>query len=391
MALLLRAGENEPHTRDNRLMPAITFAPALSFFSAFGRMSPSQPLRTLIRTTGYKLRPPRPLPFEPQVTRAQQAVLARGVAGRERAAEILHEARNGPTPTIVLGGFVPDATEQVFLMRGFLLKHGSVFYLNYPRGGFSAELLFAQLDDLVAELTERHGKPPVIFAVSFGAGLVLEWLKRARRAGRRVDIGGLVLVSPVACVEDLLTAGEAKPSTLLGRAVKPYVEHEVRIQPGHIEKSRAIFTKMFEAGAQNRESLRALMTRGELQQLRDSVIGTIQAIDHRGACERMTALREMEPPCSYFSQVLLPLCQAPALILYAEKEGSVLTENSPTRFALMAAHHAYFPQSQCKVIVNRRGSPVQHASLIFHCFNFLPPISAFYRRVKAKKTWKSAA
>jgi hypothetical protein len=371
-------------------MPVNTFAPALSFFSAFGRMSPTQPLRTLIRTTGYKLRPPRPLPFSPSIRRAQDAVLADGRIGLHQGAEILHEARGGPTPTIVLGGFVPDATEQVFLMRGFLLKHGSIFYFNYPHAGFSTELIFAQLDDLVAELAEKHGRAPVIFAVSFGAGLVLEWLKRARRAGRRVDVGGLVLVSPVACVEDLITSGETKPSTLLGRAVKPYIEHEARIQPGHIEKSRAIFTKMFEAGAQNKESLRALMTRAELRQLRDSVMGTIQAIDHRGACERMTALREMEAPSSYFSQVLLPLCLAPVLILYAEKEGAVLTETSPTRFALTAAHAAYFPRSQCKVIVNGRGSPVQHASLIFHCFNFLPPISSFYKRLRQKKFQRAA-
>lgn len=348
-------------------------------------MSPAQPLRTWIRTTGYKLRPPRPLPFVGSVRRAQEAVRAQGYFDRDRGAEILHEQRSGATPTIVLGGFVPDATEQVFLLRGFLLKHGSIFYFNYPYRGFSTELIFAQLDDLVAELTEKQGRAPVIFAVSFGAGLVLEWLKRARRAGRRVDVGGLVLVSPVACVEDLLTAGDARPSTLLGRAVKPYVEHEARIQPGHIEKSRAIFMKMFEAGAQNKESLRALMTRGELQRLRDSVIGAIQAIDHRGACERMAVLRQMEAPCAYFSQVLLPLCTAPVLILYAEKEGAVLVEASPTRFALTAAHQAYFPDSQCKVIVNRRGSPVQHASLIFHCFNFLPPISSFYRRLRRKK------
>jgi pimeloyl-ACP methyl ester carboxylesterase len=373
-------------------MPALPFAPALSFFSAF--MSPTQPLRTLLRTTGYKLRPPRPLPFSPEVRQAQEAFFAdpTNVASRaSQGASILHEARPGPTPTIVLGGFVPDATEQVFLLRGFLLKHGSVFYFNYPRSGFSTELVFAQLDDLVAELAEKHGRPPVIFAVSFGAGLVLEWLKRARRSGRRLDLGGLVLVSPVACVEDLLTAGEAKPSTLLGRAVKPYVDNPSGVRVDQIEKSRAIFTKMFEAGAQNKASLRALMTAGELRQLRDAVMGTIRAIDPRGACERIAALRQMEAPSSYFSQALLPLTAAPTLILYAEKEGAVLTETSPTRFALAAAHRAYFPHSQCKMIVNRRGAPVQHASLIFHCFNFLPPISAFYRRLRAKKKFRDAA
>jgi hypothetical protein len=71
--------------------------------------------------------------------------------------------------------------------------------------------------------------------------------------------------------------------------------------------------------------------------------------------------------------------------MYAEKETSVITEHSPTRFALESAHRAYFPNGQYKIITNHRGTPVQHASLIFHCFNFLPPISAFYRHLKNGK------
>jgi len=293
--------------------------------------------------------------------------------------------------TIVLGGFIPDATEQVFLMRGFLLKHGSIYYLNYPQHGFSIDLLFAQLDDLVEELSTLHGQSPVIFSVSFGVGLVMEWLKRARRAGRRIDLRGLVLISPVACVEDLLAPGDAKPTTLLGRAIKPYVDpHKL---PDHttVEKSRAIFTKMFESGAQNKESLRMLMTRGELSQLRGAVMNTIRTIQPAGACERVQALRLLEAPSSYFSQTLLPLSDAPALILYAEKESSVIADHSPTRFVLESAHRAYFPQSQHKIISNHRGSAVQHASLIFHCFNFLPVISAFYRTVKNGKVLRSSA
>lgn len=83
-------------------------------------------------------------------------------------------------PTIVLGGFVPDATEAVFLLRHTLLRSGSLYCFNYPRRGFSNDLLFAQLHDLVDELVLPRGRPPVIFAVSFGAGLLIEWLKRAR-------------------------------------------------------------------------------------------------------------------------------------------------------------------------------------------------------------------
>jgi len=372
-------------------MPALSLAPAFSFITAFSRISPAQPIRTLIRTTGYKLRPPRPLPFSPTIRQRQEAVLVSGVAGVHQAANILHEQRKGPVPTIVLGGFIPDATEQVFLMRGFLLKHGSIYYLNYPQHGFSIDLLFAQLDDLVEELSTLHGQSPVIFSVSFGVGLVMEWLKRARRAGRRIDLRGLVLISPVACVEDLLAPGDAKPTTLLGRAIKPYVDpHKL---PDHttVEKSRAIFTKMFESGAQNKESLRMLMTRGELSQLRGAVMNTIRTIQPAGACERVQALRLLEAPSSYFSQTLLPLSDAPALILYAEKESSVIADHSPTRFVLESAHRAYFPQSQHKIISNHRGSAVQHASLIFHCFNFLPVISAFYRTVKNGKVLRSSA
>jgi len=173
-------------------MPALSLAPAFTFLTAFSRMSPAQPIRTLIRTTGYKLRPPLPLPFNPTIRQRQEAVLVSGAAGVHQAANILREQRKGTVPTIVLGGFIPDATEQVFLMRGFLLKHGSIYYLNYPQHGFSLDLLLAQLDDLVEELSTLHGQRPVIFSVSFGVGLVMEWLKRARRAGRRIDLRGLV-------------------------------------------------------------------------------------------------------------------------------------------------------------------------------------------------------
>ena len=366
-------------------MPALSLAPAFSFFNSFSRISPTQPIRTLIRTTGYKLRPPRPLPFTPTFRKRQEEVLVRGDAGVHQAANILHEQRKGPVPTIVLGGFIPDATEQVFLMRGFLLKHGSIYYLNYPLHGFSIDLLFAQLDDLIEELAELHGQRPVIFAVSFGCGLVMEWLKRARRAGRRFDLRGLILISPVACVEDLLAPGEAKPTTLLGRAIKPYVDPHKLPDHATVDKSRAIFTKMFESGAQNKESLRVLMTREELHQLRAAVMATIRMIEPAGACERVQALKVLESPSSYFSQTLLPLSEAPTLILYAEKESSVIADHSPTRFVLESAHHAYFPKSQHKIITNYRGSPVQHASLIFHCFNFLPSISAFYRSLKNNK------
>ena len=353
-------------------------------------MSAARPFRTLLRTTGYKLRPPRPLPFSPTVVTAQSAVIASGLAKLSDRATILRENRKGPVPTIVLGGFVPDATEQVFLLRGFLLKSGSVFYVNYPSEGFSPDLLFAQLDDLVEELARNHGQRPVVFSVSFGVGVVMEWLKRARKAGRRIHVRGLVLISPVACMEDLITPGSAKPTTLLGRAIKPFVDMDTKVDHGGIEKARGIMTKMFEAGAQNKETLKTLMTGGELRRLREAVLRTIQGMNPIGAYARVQSLKQMEPPSAYFSQSVLPLSDAPTLILYAEKESSVIVDHSPTRFALQSAHRAYFPHSHFRVISNHHGSPVQHASLIFHCFNFLPALSAFYKHLKTGKIFKAA-
>lgn len=371
-------------------MPAPSFSPALSALAAFARFTPPAPVHTFFRSTAYKLRPPCARPHRCAVTRAQDEMLARGLAAPHQRAALLREHRFGPVPTIVLGGFVPDSTEQVFLLRGFLLRQGSVYYFNYARGGFSPDLICAQLDDLVEELNAIHGQRPVIFAVSFGVGLALEWLRRARAAGRSPQLAGLVLVSPVACAADIVTPGEPKPSTLIGRALKPYLDAGGRTEAATVEKSRAIFAKMFEAGAQNREALRALMTADELRFLRTAVLGAIQQIDATGACERVQALRDMPPLTAWATPASLPLSDAPALVLYAEKETAALAADSPTRRAFESALAAFFPRGEQKIVTAPNGQPVQHASLIFHYFQFLPPIAEFYRRLKSGKTQLAA-
>ncbi len=360
-------------------MPALSIAPALSVLAAFGRVPATRPLRTWLRTTGYKLRPPRPLPY---VTAGRAA----SADGDAHLATLLHEPRPGDRPTIVLGGFVPDAPEQVFLLRGDLLRHGSVHYFNYPKSGFDIDRLCAQLDELVHDLALRAGTPPVVLAVSFGAGLAIEWLRRARAAGRTAPVAGLVLVSPVTCADDLVAPGSAKPTTLLGRAIQPFLADEGDgFNPAHIEKARSIFVRMFEAGAQNKAALATLMTRAELLRLRDAVIGTINGIDQTGAAARIRALRHLPAPTAALAGDHLPLCEAPVLILYAEKENAVLQAAAPGRFVLTNAHRALFPDSRVLTVTNARGDPVQHASLIFHYFDFRAPIMAFYARLKGRK------
>jgi hypothetical protein len=366
-------------------MPALSFAPALSFLAAFQRVSTVRPLRTLLRPAGEKLHLSRARPHVPAVRTAQDRVLARGDAGPHQLAAVLREPGKGAVPTIVLGGFVPDSTEQVFLLRRFFLRTGDVYCLNYPRHGFSLDLLCAQLDDLVTELAAQQRQAPVIFSVSFGSGLLLEWLLRARRAGRHPALAGVVLVSPVACAADLMPPAGVKPATLLGRALKPWFDSVADGDESPVGKSRTIFTRMFEAGAANKAALHALMTPDELQYLHATVMATIRGITFTGARERVRALQRMTAPPDYFSPALLPLTNAPALILFAEKEEAVLDAGSPTRFTLESAHRAYFPSGRVQRIAHPFGPPVQHASLIFHVFDFLPALSAFYQRLKTGK------
>lgn len=334
---------------------------------------PGAPLRLWFRTTSHRLRPPRPLPHPPRLRYRQDAVLGSGRAGLHQCASILTEPGSGPQPTIVLGGFVPDATEAVYLLRGDLLRQGALYYFNYPRRGFSTDMVLAQLADLVEEVTALHGRAPVVLAISFGAGVILDWLRR-----QETDrLAGLILVSPVTSVDDMLDPAAPKPTTLLGRVIKPYLRAGAAVDGSIVEKSRAVFLKMFESGAQNREALRLLLTRDETRRLRDAVLAAINAIEPAAAAARVQAMQAFAPLATP-----RPLLGAPALVLYAEKEGAVLRDDAPGRRTLETATAAWFPRGRCLTITNQTGHPVQHASLIFHAWDFLPAIAAFYRGLR---------
>ncbi len=369
-------------------MFGLTLTPALALLGALHRFSPVRPLHTLMRSAEDRRHPRQLRPHEPAIRHRQDDILGRAGAGLHQRAAILLERGRGSQPTIVLGGFVPDATEQVILLRQQLLRRGDVFYVNYPAAGFSLDLLCAQLADLTAELA-AGGQRPVLLGVSFGAGLVLEQLRRERLAGLTVPIAGLVLVSPVACVADVLPAAAGKPGSLVGRALKPHLESGAGER--QVETSRAIFARMFEAGAKNRAALRMLMTAPEAGQLRAAVLGTIQRVTASGAQERVQALRALPAPPSYFAPGLLPLTDAPVLVLYAEQEEAVLDRASPSRFAFESGLRAYFPAGRLKVVTALPGAaPVQHASLIFHAFEFRPHLEAFYTRLRPRRL-RSAA
>jgi hypothetical protein len=320
------------------------------------------------------------VPFAPSVSAAADAALLRGEALHRQAATLLFERRPGDLPTIVLGGFVPDSTEQVYLLRGMLLRHGSVYYVNYPRQGFSVPMLCAQIDDLLAEIA-LLGQRPVIVSVSFGSGLLVEWLRRRSLSGLGAPVAGAILVSPVTCLDDIVDPGLQRQGTLLGRALGPFTMPTVDLHA--VEKARTIFTKMFEAGANNRSALAGLLGPGELLRLREAVVSALRGIDAVGARERVRALSEMAHPRTW-AKAGRPLCAEPVLALYAEREDSVMAASSPTRAELEEHGPGLFPGLQSR-IVQGGTSPVQHASLIFHYYQFLPYFEAFYRGLKTGK------
>jgi hypothetical protein len=133
------------------------------------------------------------------------------------------------------------------------------------------------------------------------------------------------------------------------------------------------------------------MTRPEFERLHAGVFGVIRGLSARGAGERVHALKTMRPPSDYFALALLPLSTAPTLVLFAEDESAVLDPRSPTRFTFDHAVRAYFPNGRVERVVRTFGATaVQHASLIFHAFSFLPPLAAFYRRSKSGKLKRAA-
>jgi len=70
------------------------------------------------------------------------------------------------------------------------------------------------------------------------------------------------------------------------------------------------------------------MSAAELRHLRSHVIAAIQSIDYTGACERLSALRQL-PAISAWDGGPRPLSDAPALVLYAEKRAPYCTKIRP--------------------------------------------------------------
>jgi hypothetical protein len=291
---------------------------------------------------------------------------------------IFKEKGSGTIPTIVIGGFVPDATEAMEFQRPLLKRYGSVYYINYARNGFSMEMFFAQLADLIEDINMR-GKIPVLLGISFGCGLIREFLRSAANS-THLRINGLVMVSPVLCTEDLVRAEREKGSGVrmlesnLKRILKsdPTKEEDVSRQ---IERARRCFQGLFEAGAENRKLNHRHLS------IRKKIMDVVAKTPAVGGYQRVLALREFVPP-----EADTPIFSGPALVLMAEGEEDILVPTSPTLAAMKNPdiRPKVFPRGKVRTVFSPDSDDtVAHASLIFHHHCFNPLIEAWYDKLIA--------
>jgi len=292
-------------------------------------------------------------------------------------AQIFKEKGTGNVPTIVIGGFVPDATEQVEFQRPLLREHGSVYYLNYPRHGFSTEMFFAQLADLIEYLNYKDQRP-VLFGVSFGCGLLTTFLRECRDASL-LRIRGVLMVSPVLCTEDLIrpegekAGGVRMLESNLKRILASATQGEgVERQ---IDRARRCFQALFEGGATNRE------LSGRHLSIRKKIMHVIETTPAIGGYQRVLALKNFARP-----DLNPPIFAGPALLLLAEAEGNLLVPGSPTLTVLNDAkkRKLLFPRGTVRVVTsNSHNDAVAHASLIFHHHCYNPLIASWYDSLRA--------
>lgn len=319
-------------------------------------------------------------PFTPRNRRREFLLIDRINSLHAVRNQIYKEKGTGSVPTIVIGGFVPDATEAVEFQRPLFKNYGSIYYVNFARNGFSSEMFFAQLADLIEDINLR-GKKPVIFSVSFGCGLVRQFL-HSDLNDPSLRIKGVVMASPVLCTEDLVRPEREKGSGVrmlesnLKRILKsdPTKEEDVSRQ---IERARRCFQSLFEAGAENRELNRRHLS------IRKKIMDVVAKTPVIGGYQRVLALKEFPAP-----SVDQPIFAGPALVLMAEMEEEILVSSSPTLSALKnpESRPVLFPRGKVKTVSSRVvNDAVAHASLIFHYHCYNPLLEAWFDRLQATR------
>lgn len=321
-------------------------------------------------------------PYTPRHHPAELALRDRFHSLHAVRCQLYKEKGIGQHPTIVVGGFVPDATEALEFQRPLLRQHGSIYYLNFPRYGFSQELFYAQLSDLIADLDSQRRRP-VLLGVSFGAGLLVQYLRQASEAIHGM-LRGLLLVSPVLCTDDLVRPKGERSGGV--RMLESNLRKILEVNPAdqealhkQVERARRCFQALFESGAENRPlSSRHLA-------IRRRIFGVLEHTSSLGGYQRVLALRDFSPP-----GVGASIFDGPTLLLAAEDEASILVPGSPTLALLQdkATFKSLFPNGSTRTVCSTDAAdPVVHASLIFHQHCYNPPLEHWLERLHREPLW----
>ena len=314
--------------------------------------------------------------FVPKARRREFEEYVRDPDSYRARCQIYREKGFGNIPTIVLGGFVPDATETVEFQRKLLRQHGSIYYVNYSRNGFNKEMFTAQLKDLIENLAKKDQKP-LVMGISFGCGLLANFLRNAEEDVHQ-SIRGLILTSPVLTTDDLIRPSSHKREgiRILESNLKKIVAadqcNDLDISK-HIERSRRCFQALFNSGAENRTlSVRHLAIRKKINDV-------IEFTTARGGYERVVAFRDFRFPL--LSNSLFP---GPVLVLLAENESDILVPSSPTLklFSEPSLYCKIFPSCLVKTVKSHIvGDGVAHASLIFHHEPYNALLESWYDKI----------
>ncbi|MGB4599681.1 MAG: alpha/beta hydrolase [Trichlorobacter sp.] len=327
----------------------------------------------------------RSMAIKPYTPRQRSAELAlRGSYHSVHAVrcQLYKEKGAGQRPTIVVGGFVPDATEALEFQRPLLRRHGSIYYLNFPRNGFSQELFCAQLSDLIADL-DRQGRRSVLLGVSFGAGLLVQYLRQASEEIHGM-LRGLMLISPVLCTDDLVRPAGVRNGgvRMLESNLRKILLVDPTDQDGlhkQVERARRCFYALFEAGADNRP------LSGRHLAIRRRIFGVLEHTSALGGYQRVLALRDFVTPHGGPS-----VFDGPTLLLSAEDEASILVPGSPTLHLLQSPDtiRHLFPNGTARVVSSPDpADPVLHASLIFHQHCYNPRLEHWLERLHRQPLW----
>jgi hypothetical protein len=287
---------------------------------------------------------------------------------------IIRQPGAGQTPTIVIAGFLPDATESVEYQRELLARHGDIYYVNFPRERFCTETLFRQVCGLIRHLNAR-GEHPVLFSICFGSGLVVKLLReRLAHAAPALRIAGVVMISPMLCAADMvcLENGSAEGGPIWQRAARKFFLTNTHDGIEHaVGRARRVFASLF------RQERATRLMNDRNAGIIERVMATVHEITVTGYYERALALKALTWP----EAGRQPIFSGPALVLFAEDEEGVFVPSSPTLAALRrpATAAQLFPAAAIHEVASADdGDRVVHGSIVVHHRYFNPFITAWY-------------